>query len=131
MGWVLAPGPIADPAFVKRSRGQRNCVIVPLMWPNPPRGIQGTDAILIEALGLYQEKEEKVYDSIIVGAGAAGLTTSIYAQRDRFSTLILEKRNIGGNAYLTEKIENYPEIRDETKTSIEHYFETDTRPRLL
>jgi thioredoxin reductase (NADPH) len=66
------------------------------------------NAVLIEALGLDQEKEEKVYDSIIVGAGAAGLTASIYAQRDRFSTLILEKRNIGGNAYLTEKIENYP-----------------------
>ena len=42
------------------------------------------------------------------GGGAAGLTTSIYAQRDRFSTLILEKKNIGGNAFLTEKIENYP-----------------------
>ncbi|WP_373942102.1 FAD-dependent oxidoreductase [Polaribacter sejongensis] len=38
----------------------------------------------------------------------AGLTTSIYAQRDRFDTLILEKSTIGGNAFLTEKIENYP-----------------------
>ena len=36
------------------------------------------------------------------------MTTSIYAQRDRFSTLILEKKTIGGNAFLTEKIENYP-----------------------
>ena len=45
---------------------------------------------------------------LIVGAGAAGLTASIYIQRDRFSSLILEKKNIGGNAFLTQKIENYP-----------------------
>ncbi|OUS03628.1 hypothetical protein A9Q86_01335 [Flavobacteriales bacterium 33_180_T64] len=49
-----------------------------------------------------------MFDTIIIGGGAAGLTTSIYAQRDRFDTLILEKSTIGGNAFLTEKIENYP-----------------------
>lgn len=66
------------------------------------------NARLSELLKIEEEKEDKVFDSIIIGGGAAGLTTSIYAQRDRFSTLILEKKNIGGNAFLTEKIENYP-----------------------
>lgn len=59
-------------------------------------------------LKIDETKEEKLFDSIIIGGGAAGLTTSIYAQRDRFDTLILEKKTIGGNAFLTEKIENYP-----------------------
>jgi len=63
---------------------------------------------LTELLSINTEKEHKVFDTIIIGGGAAGLTTSIYAQRDRFDTLILEKKNIGGNAFLTEKIENYP-----------------------
>ena len=36
------------------------------------------------------------------------MTTAIYAQRDRFDSLVIEKKNVGGNAYLTEKIENYP-----------------------
>lgn len=63
---------------------------------------------LRQALQLDQEKEERIFDSIIIGGGAAGLTTSIYAQRDRFDTLILEKKTIGGNAFLTQKIENYP-----------------------
>ena len=63
---------------------------------------------LTELLSINVEKEHKVFDAIIIGGGAAGLTTSIYAQRDRFDTLILEKKNIGGNAFLTEKIENYP-----------------------
>ena len=63
---------------------------------------------LRQALKLDQEKVEHIFDTIIIGGGAAGLTTSIYAQRDRFDTLILEKKNIGGNAFLTQKIENYP-----------------------
>lgn len=63
---------------------------------------------LTELLSINIKKEHKVFDTIIIGGGAAGLTTSIYAQRDRFDSLILEKRNIGGNAFLTEKIENYP-----------------------
>ncbi len=65
------------------------------------------NAVLKEALNIGVEKETKVYDTVIDGAGAAGLTASIYFQRDRFSSLILEKKNIGGNVFLTEKIENY------------------------
>jgi thioredoxin reductase (NADPH) len=63
---------------------------------------------LTALLSINIEKEHKIFDTIIIGGGAAGLTTSIYAQRDRFDTLILEKSTIGGNAFLTEKIENYP-----------------------
>lgn len=63
---------------------------------------------LTKLLSINIKKEHKVFDTVIIGGGAAGLTTSIYAQRDRFDTLILEKKNIGGNAFLTEKIENYP-----------------------
>lgn len=66
------------------------------------------NATLKSVLKIDDNKSVEVYDSIIIGAGAAGMTTAIYAQRDRFKTLILEKKNIGGNAYLTEKIENYP-----------------------
>ncbi len=63
---------------------------------------------LTDLLSINVEKEHKIFDTIIIGGGAAGLTTSIYAQRDRFDTLTLEKSTIGGNAFLTEKIENYP-----------------------
>lgn len=67
---------------------------------------------LRQALHIEEVKDETLYDSIIIGGGAAGLTTAIYAQRDRFNTLILEKKNIGGNAFLTQKIENYPGFTD-------------------
>lgn len=71
-------------------------------YTNPDNGTLRT------LLGIEAVQDETVYDSVIIGAGAAGLTTAIYAQRDSFSSLILEKKNIGGNAYLTDKIENYP-----------------------
>lgn len=82
--------------------------IIPTIILNNTPYTNPNNAQLKELLNIDANKEHKVYDSIIIGGGAAGLTTSIYAQRDRFDTLILEKKNIGGNAFLTEKIENYP-----------------------
>ena len=50
----------------------------------------------------------KVYDCIIIGAGPAGLGAAIYAARDRFNTLVLEKFYPGGQIGRTDRIENYP-----------------------
>ncbi len=96
----------AIPIITKLNNGKRRI----------PTIIINDDIVLVEpsneelrqALTITEVKEERIFDSIIIGGGAAGLTTAIYAQRDRFDTLILEKKTIGGNAFLTQKIENYP-----------------------
>lgn len=49
-----------------------------------------------------------MYDVIIIGAGPAGLTAAIYTGRARLKTLILESGVIGGNAAITDVIDNYP-----------------------
>ncbi|AME09602.1 MULTISPECIES: thioredoxin-disulfide reductase [Gemella] len=50
---------------------------------------------------------EKTYDVIIVGAGPAGMTASIYAGRANLSVLMLERKYPGGQMLSTEEIENY------------------------
>jgi thioredoxin reductase (NADPH) len=50
------------------------------------------------------------YDCVIIGAGPAGLAAALYAARDRFRTLALEKFMPGGQINNTDRIENYPGV---------------------
>lgn len=51
---------------------------------------------------------DEYYDLIVIGGGPAGLAAGIYGGRARLSTLVLEKGNVGGRAYDTREIVNYP-----------------------
>src|SRR5690606_2168948 len=49
----------------------------------------------------------KIYDLIIIGAGPAGMTASIYAKRANLDVLLMEKSAPGGQMISTAEIENY------------------------
>jgi len=53
---------------------------------------------------------KEIFDVIIVGGGAAGLSAGIYSSRARLSTLILNEGAIGGQMVLTEEVANYPGV---------------------
>ena len=53
-----------------------------------------------------------MYDIAIVGAGPAGLSAAIYAQRAGKKTVLFEAYTYGGQIINTPKIENYPGIKD-------------------
>ena len=52
----------------------------------------------------------EIFDAIIIGGGAAGLTAGIYTSRAKLSTLILNEGAVGGQMVLTEEIANYPGV---------------------
>ena len=49
-----------------------------------------------------------IYDIIIIGGGAAGMSAAIYAMRADMKTLVLERLATGGQAAKTYEIDNYP-----------------------
>ena len=49
-----------------------------------------------------------MYDIIIIGAGPAGLTASIYARRSNKKVLVLEAKTYGGQIVNVLQIDNYP-----------------------
>lgn len=55
---------------------------------------------------------DEIYDVIIIGGGAAGLTAGIYTCRAGLKTLMLEKLMPGGQVINAESIENFPGFPD-------------------
>ncbi len=49
-----------------------------------------------------------IYDTIIIGGGPAGYSAALYAARAGLDTLVLERLSAGGQAAITDIIENYP-----------------------
>lgn len=50
----------------------------------------------------------ELYDLIIIGGGPAGLAAGVYGGRAKLNTLIIEKGPLGGRAFTTREIVNYP-----------------------
>lgn len=51
-----------------------------------------------------------MYDLVIIGGGAAGLSAGVYASRRSLKVLVLSK-DIGGQTALANKMENYPGVK--------------------
>ena len=50
---------------------------------------------------------DKLYDVVVIGAGPAGLATSVYAGSEGLSVLTIDCRSFGGQAGASARIENY------------------------
>jgi thioredoxin reductase (NADPH) len=88
--------------------------IIPTILINDKPFSNPSNETLYNAFELSKSADNRIYDVVIIGGGASGLTAAIYAQRDKYDTLILERKNIGGNAFITKKIENYPGFKEVT-----------------
>ena len=63
---------------------------------------------LARKLGVVRKTERSFYDLIVIGGGPTGLTAAIYAAREGIDCLVIEKGALGGQAGITEGIDNYP-----------------------
>lgn len=70
--------------------------------------IEPSNAELAVKLGLETKAKCEFYDLIIVGGGPTALTTAIYAARDGYDVLVIERSGLGGQAGITERLDNYP-----------------------
>lgn len=52
-----------------------------------------------------------MYDIIIIGGGAAGMTSALYALRNGKKVLVLESESLGGQIATSPRLENYPSIK--------------------
>src|SRR5437762_9139867 len=63
---------------------------------------------LARCIGLVGKLDaDKLYDVVIIGAGPAGLATSVYAASEGLSVLAIDCRSFGGQAGASARIENY------------------------
>jgi len=75
-----------------------------------PDTYESVDTKMRDAQGLRHAHEavsDELYDVIVVGAGPAGLTAALYAQRKGRKTALIGKQ-AGGQINDTELVENYP-----------------------
>ena len=60
-----------------------------------------------ELLGLGTEPESAEYDTVVVGAGPAGLAAAVYGASEGLRTIVVEREAPGGQAGTSSRIENY------------------------
>lgn len=74
--------------------------------------VEPSNVALAEKLGLQTHPDCAYYDLVVVGGGPAGLTAALYAAREGVETLVVERSAPGGQAAVTEQLENYPGFPD-------------------
>ena len=105
--WIdLDVHPEASATIAELNGGTRS--IPTLVFADGSHLIAPDTETLAAKLGINRQAMRQVYDLIIVGGGPAGLTTAIYGARENLQVLVLDKGGLGGQAGVTEKVDNYP-----------------------
>lgn len=64
-------------------------------------------AEIIDAFGVSTRPEQRDFDLVVIGAGPAGLSATVYGASEGLSTLTVEREAVGGQAGASSRIRNY------------------------
>jgi thioredoxin reductase (NADPH) len=87
-------------------------LIPTVVYENDTFEINPSDEALAARIGLTLEADRSAYDLVIVGGGPAGLAAAIYAAREGIDAIVVDASALGGQAAITERIDNYPGFPD-------------------
>ena len=74
--------------------------------------IEPSNVELATRLGLSEHGTKEYYHAVIIGGGPAGLTSALYLARDGYDVIVIERSTIGGQAFVTNKLDNFPGFPD-------------------
>jgi thioredoxin reductase (NADPH) len=101
-----------DGVRIVQERNDGKNIIPTIVFPDGSHLAEPSNEELAGRLGLERSADLHVYDLIVIGGGPAGLTTSIYAARENLQTLVIDSKGLGGQAGVTERLDNYPGFPD-------------------
>ncbi|HEY1015226.1 MAG TPA: FAD-dependent oxidoreductase [Herpetosiphonaceae bacterium] len=105
--WIDVEQDPAGLAFVEEAnQGKR--IIPTLIFPDGSLLVEPSNAELAAKLGLQTKARMQYYDLIVIGSGPAGLTAALYAAREGLEVLVIERAGVGGQAGVTERLDNFP-----------------------
>ncbi len=83
-------------------------MIPTIVFPDGQILVEPSNAQLAQKLGLKTEAQRSYYDTIVIGGGPSGLTAALYLAREGLDVLVIEKAGLGGQAGITQTIDNFP-----------------------
>ena len=105
--WVDIDADDTARAFVEQLQGGGR-TIPTIIFPEGDHLLEPTNAELAARLGLKLSASRSAYDLIIIGAGPTGLSAAMFAAREGVEVLVIERAGLGGQAGVTDRVDNYP-----------------------
>ena len=105
--WVdIEQDPEAERFVIEKNQGKR--IIPTIVFDDGSFLVEPSNAALAAKIGLRTSVDRKHFPLLIVGGGPAGLTAALYTAREGIDTLVVERAAFGGQAAVTEKLDNLP-----------------------
>ncbi len=109
--WVDIEQDADGQAVVERANNGKR-IIPTIVFDDGSVLVEPSNADLAAKLGIQTKASMSYYDLIVVGGGPTGLTAALYGAREGLDVLVVERGGLGGQAGVTERLDNFPGFPD-------------------